>query len=163
MLLSWGESPAGRHHSIVEVRRPRRVSRTSRTPSPNSGPACPRSDAASGPKGPCAKFRRTKRRLTTRIENLPAALRTHARGAHCAEASVELLVGHHLWLARNEFVTGFVTSTRGPAGDMAWVEWEETSRALDAGRLACSPSEAQSLRLAASIAEGWARCGLAGG
>jgi hypothetical protein len=37
---------------------------------------------------------------------------------------------------------------------LALVDWQAAVRALDAGRLACSGSEAQVLRLAASIAEG---------
>lgn len=37
---------------------------------------------------------------------------------------------------------------------MAWVDWEDASRALDVGRLPCSSSEGQILRIAASIAEG---------
>lgn len=37
---------------------------------------------------------------------------------------------------------------------VAWVDWTATIRALDAGRLGCSRSEAQVLRIAASIAGG---------
>jgi hypothetical protein len=37
---------------------------------------------------------------------------------------------------------------------VAWVDWPAAVSALDAGRLACSGSEAKMLRLAASIAEG---------
>ena len=37
---------------------------------------------------------------------------------------------------------------------MAFVHWPEAVRALESGRLACSSSEAQVLRLAASVADG---------
>jgi hypothetical protein len=37
---------------------------------------------------------------------------------------------------------------------MAWVDWPAAVAALQVGRLPCSPSEAQVLRIAASIAEG---------
>lgn len=37
---------------------------------------------------------------------------------------------------------------------MGWVDWQAAVAALDAGRLACADSEAQLLRVAASIAEG---------
>ena len=37
---------------------------------------------------------------------------------------------------------------------MAWVHWQAAVAALDGGRLACGDSEAQVLRIAASIAEG---------
>jgi hypothetical protein len=73
----------------------------------------------------------------------------------CAEAAVELLIGHRWWLCRDDFVARFVGSTPGPVGEvMAWVDWEGVSTALDAGRLGCSSSEAQILAIAASVAAG---------
>jgi hypothetical protein len=71
-------------------------------------------------------------------------------------AAVELLIAHAVWLRRIDFVDRFV----GTAGDLAggrvlaWVRWRAATRALDAGRLPCSDSEAQVLRIAASLAEG---------
>jgi hypothetical protein len=100
------------------------------------------------------RSRQTKPRLTTRIEDLPTALRRHAKGMYCAQAAVELLIGHRLWLERDDFVTRFVDSTVGVNGKMAWVEWERGLNAADTGRLVCSSSEAQVLAIAASIAEG---------
>jgi len=100
------------------------------------------------------RSRRTKPRLTTRIEDLPTALRRHARGGFCAEAAVELLIGHRQWLGHEEFVGQFVDSTTGLNGEMAWVEWEEAVGAVTARNLGCSSSEAQVLAIAASIAEG---------
>lgn len=84
------------------------------------------------------------------------ALRAHAVGLLCAAAAVELLIGHAVWLCRNDFVDGFVRTVDDSADgiELAWVAWEAAVAALEAGRLPCSGSEAGMLRLAASIAEG---------
>jgi hypothetical protein len=99
---------------------------------------------------------RTNPRLTTRIEDLSAALRASAEGLCAAEAAVELLIGHQRWLDRCDFVEGFVESGEGllSGEPMAWVDWRAAVAALDAGRLGCGDSEAQVLRVAASIADG---------
>jgi hypothetical protein len=83
-------------------------------------------------------------------------LRAQAAGLLCAVAAVELLIGHVVWLRRNDFVDGFVRMVDPPRADvaLAWVDWEAAVRALEAGRLPCSGSEAGLLRVAASIAEG---------
>lgn len=72
-------------------------------------------------------------------------------------AAVELLIGHAAWLRRNDFVDRFVDAGECLAGGtvLAWVKWSAVVRALDAGRLRCSDSEAQVLRIAASLAEGF--------
>ena len=74
----------------------------------------------------------------------------------CAEAAVELLIAHRSWLAREDFVTGVTESIESTASReaMAFVDWSAAVKALESGRLWCSSSEAQVLRLAASIAEG---------
>lgn len=74
----------------------------------------------------------------------------------CAEAAAELLIGHRCWLVRDDFVTRFVEVVPGLAGDgmMALVDWEAALTAADAGRLFCSASEEQVLRIAASLAAG---------
>ncbi|HEY6422716.1 MAG TPA: hypothetical protein VIY28_05575 [Pseudonocardiaceae bacterium] len=84
------------------------------------------------------------------------ALRAHAWGLLCAVAAVELLVGHAVWLRRDDFVGRFVDTGDDLAGEgmLAWVKWPAVVRALDAGRLGCSGSEAGVLRIAASLAEG---------
>jgi hypothetical protein len=71
-------------------------------------------------------------------------------------AAVELLIGHAVWLGRNDFVGRFVDTADDLAGErmLAWVTWPAVVRALDGGRLGCSGSEAQVLRIAASLAEG---------
>jgi hypothetical protein len=73
---------------------------------------------------------------------------------YCAQAAVELLIGHRLWLERDDFVTRFIDATVGVNGEMAWVEWEPALTAARTGRLVCSSSEAQVLAIAASLAEG---------
>lgn len=83
-------------------------------------------------------------------------MRAHAQGLCCAVAAVELLIGHALWLRRNDFVSRFVKTTDDLVGMtmLAWVNWEAVVRALGSGQLPCSGSESQLLRVAASIAEG---------
>jgi hypothetical protein len=87
---------------------------------------------------------------------LAAALRAHAEGLYCLQAAVGLLVGHQRWLCREDFVGRFVDLVPDPArdGGLAVVRWRAAVRALAAGRLPCSDSEGQVLRIAASIAEG---------
>jgi hypothetical protein len=76
----------------------------------------------------------------------------------CVVAAVELLIRHAVWLRRAEFVDRFVAVEADPAlvGEtvLAWVDWLAVAQALDAGRLPCSGSEEQLLRIAASLAEG---------
>ena len=74
----------------------------------------------------------------------------------CAEAAADLLIEHRSWLLRADFVDEFVEVIDGTPGDapMAFIDWVAALEALESGRLACSSSEAQVLRIAASIAEG---------
>lgn len=82
-------------------------------------------------------------------------MRASAEGLYAAEAAVELLIGHGRWLHRDDFTGGFVETGAALLGEaMAWVDWRSAVVALSAGRLACSSSEAQLLRLTASIADG---------
>jgi hypothetical protein len=85
-----------------------------------------------------------------------AALRAHARGLHCPEAAVELLISHDTWLRRDDFLDPFVHTAHALADGtaMARVDWTEALCALDHDQLPCSASEARVLRLAASLAEG---------
>lgn len=74
---------------------------------------------------------------------------------YCAEAAVELLIGHGRWLDRSDFTDGFVETGLGLSGTaMARVDWQAAVAALEAGRLPCSHSEGQLLRVAVSIAGG---------
>jgi hypothetical protein len=73
---------------------------------------------------------------------------------YCAEAAVRLLIGHLCWLLRGDFVGQFVEVGQSFGTAMAVVDWSAAVAALEAGRLPCSPSEGQVLRIAASIADG---------
>jgi hypothetical protein len=73
----------------------------------------------------------------------------------CAQAAVELLIGHRWWLCRDDFVARFIRETADSSGGLlAVVGWRAAVRALAARRLACSDSEGYVLRIAASLAEG---------
>jgi hypothetical protein len=54
------------------------------------------------------------------------------------------------------FVGSFVNTTAAVVDEtvLAWVDWRAAVGALESGRSPCSRSEAQSLRIAGSIAEG---------
>ena len=79
-----------------------------------------------------------------------------AKGLFSAEAAVELLIGHRLWLDRTDFREIGVELGWETFGGrvMAAVDFEAVAGALDAGALPCLGSEGQILRLAASIAAG---------
>jgi hypothetical protein len=87
---------------------------------------------------------------------LAAALRAHAEGLFCLQAAVELLIGHQWWLFRDDFLSRFVRLVPASAGNgvRAVVAWRAAARAVGAGRLFCSDSEARVLRIAASLTEG---------
>jgi hypothetical protein len=88
---------------------------------------------------------------------LTAALRAYAAGLLCAEAAVELLVAHAVWL-RSGFVDRFVAVEADPAlvGEtvLAWVDWHAAADAVETAQLPCSASEGQVLLIAASLAKG---------
>lgn len=85
---------------------------------------------------------------------MTAALRAWAKGLPACEAAVELLIGHALWLHREDFLKVAVELDHGGGSTMAALDWRAAVAALEAGRLPCSGSEGRVLRLAASIAEG---------
>lgn len=89
-------------------------------------------------------------------QQLPAALRAHARGLPPSEAAVELLIGHRCWLRRHDFVGDYIETAPGlpNAIPMACVDWPAAITALDTATLPCSRGEARMLRIAASLAEG---------
>lgn len=82
---------------------------------------------------------------------LAGPLRASARGLYPVEAGVELLIGHASWLHRTDFTERFVHLAADKA-QMADIDWMAAITALDAATLPCSSSEAQMLRLAASLA-----------
>ena len=84
-------------------------------------------------------------------------MRGWAKGLLCLEAAVELLIGHELWLWREDFAhaaaLGFGWHVfTGQA--MVWLDFIAAGHALESGVLPCSSSERQLLLIAASIAEG---------
>ncbi len=89
-------------------------------------------------------------------QTLPGLLRAHAAGLLADVAAVDLLIVHRYWLARPAFATRFVhpvTAADGhPTG--AWIDWQAAITALKRGQLPCSGSEADMLRIAASLAIG---------
>jgi hypothetical protein len=92
----------------------------------------------------------------TGTADLPTALRAHARGLHCREAAVELLISHACWLRRDDFLHLVVHTARGliDGTRMALIDWPAAIAALDRGHLPCSGGEGRMLRLTASLAEG---------
>ncbi|REE99001.1 hypothetical protein [Thermomonospora umbrina] len=89
---------------------------------------------------------------------LARKLQRTATGLLSAEAAVDLLIGHGAWLAREDFVHGFIDVATDPFQrgheQVAAVRWEAATGAVKAGRLVCSGSEAAMLSIAASLAAG---------
>ncbi|HCU93262.1 MAG TPA: hypothetical protein DHU96_11220 [Actinobacteria bacterium] len=76
----------------------------------------------------------------TAAASLPAALRAHAQGLHCLQAAAELLIGHAIWLQRDDFLRHFVHTIPGPADGtpIAVIDWPDVITSLDQGQLPCS-------------------------
>ena len=89
-----------------------------------------------------------------RRPGLAGALLLHAAGLTSGTAAAELICAHHTWLARAEFVTGYIDAgTRHDGHPYAYIDWERAVAALDTRNLSCSPSEAGILRIAASLGD----------
>ena len=85
---------------------------------------------------------------------LAGTLISHAAGLTSDSAAAELICAHHTWLARTEFVTGYIDAgTRHDGHPYAYIDWEHAITALDTRQLSCSPSEAAVLRIAASLGD----------
>jgi hypothetical protein len=89
---------------------------------------------------------------------LAGLLRTHAAGLLADTAAVDLLIGHRYWLARPVFTARFihpVSAAGRPGGSTeptgAYIDWPGAITALGRGELSCSGSEADMLRIAASL------------
>ena len=87
---------------------------------------------------------------------LAALLAAGADGAYADTAAVQLITGHRYWLARTGFTTAFITAGPSPFSGrhLGHVRWKAAARALTAGQLPCTGSEAAILRIAASLAAG---------
>jgi len=85
-----------------------------------------------------------------------AALLAAGAGGACADmAAVQLLTSHHYWLTQAGF-TAFITTGPSPLSGrhLAHVRWKAAARALAAGQLPATGSEAAILQIAASLAAG---------
>jgi hypothetical protein len=91
--------------------------------------------------------------MTHTSAELAALLWIGAQGYRPDEAAVALLTCHDVWLRRSDFVRACVTVETDLMGEesAAFVDWAGAVRALDAGELPCSSSEASVLRIAAGI------------
>ena len=83
-------------------------------------------------------------------------MRAQATGVYSTEAAVELLIDNERWLHHDHFIDQFIEIDVGMISGtpVAFVDWHGVLSALDAGEIACSDTEAQMLRIAASLAEG---------
>lgn len=88
---------------------------------------------------------------------LPGLLRAHAAGGRLAgTAAVNLLITHRYWLTHPTFTGWFVHPVTAGDGHRvgARIDWAAAVTALDHGQLAGTGSEADLLRIAASLAAG---------
>jgi hypothetical protein len=71
-------------------------------------------------------------------------------------AAIQLLTSHRYWLTRTDFTTPFIRAGRSPLSGqaLAHVRWRAAARALAAGQLPCTGSEAAILQIAAGLAAG---------
>jgi hypothetical protein len=87
--------------------------------------------------------------------HLVEALHEHAVGITAQVAAVDLLTNHRVWLTRTDFAPfiqhGRCRCTGQP---MAMIRWRAAVTALGQARLPCSSSEANMLRIAASLGAG---------
>jgi len=75
-------------------------------------------------------------------------------------AAVELLIGHGVWLRREEFLRACVHRT---ADGHYWIDWDEARAAFDAGELhAASSTEVAVLDFAIALGEDRYRFGFMG-
>jgi len=84
---------------------------------------------------------------------LARLLRTHAAGLLADTAAVDLLIAHRYWLTRPAFTTPFVHPVTAADGSAAGarIDWQAAITALAGGELPCSGSQADVLRIAASL------------
>ena len=91
---------------------------------------------------------------TAPAAELAALLAAGADGACADMAAIQLLTDHHYWLTRTDFTTAFIRAGRSPLSGqaLAHVRWKAAARALAAGQLPCTGSEAAILQIAAGLA-----------
>lgn len=85
--------------------------------------------------------------------DLAEALCEHAMGINADYAAVDLIAHHAVWLHRPDFAPFIQHGRHHRTGDpMASITWRAAHTALQRGQLPCSGSEANVLRIAASLA-----------
>jgi hypothetical protein len=77
----------------------------------------------------------------------------HALGVNADYAAADLIAKHAVWLHRRDFAP-FIQRGRYYAEPTAAIRWRAAHTALQHGRLPCSGSEADVLRIAASLGAG---------
>jgi hypothetical protein len=84
---------------------------------------------------------------------LARLLRAHAAGLLAEAAAIDLLITHRHWLHRPAFTARFVHPVTASDGRRigAWIDWPAALTALQDGEPPCSNSEADLLRIAASL------------
>jgi hypothetical protein len=83
---------------------------------------------------------------------LAAALHEHAAGMLADTAAVDLIACHGFWLPRPEFQPFIhIGRCRVTGASLAYLRWRCALTALNHGQLPCSDSEADILRIAASL------------
>ena len=93
-------------------------------------------------------------RPATPAQALAGLLRSHAAGLLADTAAVDLLIGHRYWLASPVFTARFihpVSAAPHGAPTGAYIDYSPAITALGRGELCCSGSEADMLRIAASL------------
>lgn len=88
---------------------------------------------------------------TPDTDALADALEQHAEDSTPAtRAAVSIITNHRTWLTRDDF-RRHIHSDNPHEPTVAWPDWDGIAAALDAGKLPCSRSEEQMLRLALSL------------
>lgn len=87
------------------------------------------------------------------LYELTEQLCENALGVNADYAAVDLIANHRVWLLRADFAP-FIQRGHYHGEPTASIRWRAAHTALQRGRLPCSGSEADVLRIAASLAAG---------
>lgn len=92
----------------------------------------------------------------TTPQAIPGLLRAHAAGLLTEVAAIDLLTTHRYWLTRSAFTARFIRPVTADDGQHigARLDWHQAAASLHDGELPCSRSEADMLRIAASLGAG---------
>jgi len=87
------------------------------------------------------------------IDELAAALHEHASGNLADTAAVNLIIAHEVWLRRRDFAEQFLLARycHPTCAPTVAIRWKAAITALGQGQLPCTGSQANLLRIAASI------------